>query len=74
MTDEQKALAIIKAWHDIVHNSPKGYGITVEKDWDVNTLTVNTAESHTHFGQMDMENDEGFSILIDQLYKHFVKQ
>ena len=74
MTDEQKALSIIKAWHDQVHNNgDKIKGIAIYQDWDLNTLIIYVNGNPTHFGQMDMENDEGFSILIDQLFKHFVK-
>lgn len=73
MTDAEKALAIIKAFHDMAHDSEKNEGLTICKDWDENTLTIYYKNNHMHFGQMDSENEEGFSILIDQMYNQFCK-
>jgi len=75
LTDGKKALAIIKAWHDLAHD---GEWITISKNWDFNTLTIYEKNKigsviHNHFGQMDKDDNEGFSILIDQLFNHFVK-
>lgn len=72
LTDAEKALAIIKAWHDLVHaEDNKLEGILITKDWDLNTLTITTKDWHRHFGQMNSEDEKGFSILIDELYKGF---
>ena len=77
LTDADKALAILKAIHDMAHNSEKNEGVTITKDWDINTLTIGYPSggemTHEHFGQMNREDVEGFSILIDDLFKYFVK-
>ena len=73
MKTTEKALAILKAFHDIAHSSEKDEGLTITKDWDLNTLTIETKEGHNHFGQMNCEDEKGFSILIDKLYRHFCK-
>ncbi len=78
-TDAGKALKILKAFHDMAHNSEKDDGITITKDWDLNTITVyykdiDGHDIHSHFGQMNKEDEEGFSILITQLYETFAKK
>lgn len=78
-TEESKALAILKAFHDLAHDSEKNEGVIITKDWDLNTLTIMCKGSdgkmiHSHFGQMNCENEKGFSILIDDLYKTFAKK
>ena len=72
LADADKALAILKAFHEIAHNSEKNEGLTITKDWDLNTLTIETKEGHGHFGQMNHE-DDGFPILINEMYNHFCK-
>lgn len=69
-TDAEKALIILRAFHDYVHKDRK-LAIIITADWDINTLTVATTDGHWHFGQMNKEDENGFSILIDQMYKHF---
>ena len=72
VSDGDKAIAILKAFHDIAHNSEKTEGLIITRDWDINTLTIETKEGHHHFGQMDSEDEKGFSILLDALYRHYV--
>ena len=72
ITDADKALAILKAFHEIAHNSEKNEGLTITKDWDINTLTIETKEGHNHFGQMNSEDEKGFSILLNEIYRHYV--
>lgn len=72
ITDADKAFAILKAFHDIAHNSEKNEGLTIIKDWDINTLTIKTKEGHNHFGQMNSEDEKGFSILLNEIYRHYV--
>lgn len=59
VTDADKALAILKSFHDLAHNSEKSEGVTITKDWDINTLTIMTKEGHNHFGQMNSEDERG---------------
>ena len=73
ITDADKALAILKAFHEIAHNSEKNEGLTITKDWDINTLTIETKDGHNHFGQMNCEDEKGFSILLNEIYKHYVR-
>jgi hypothetical protein len=73
ITDADKALAILKAFHEIAHNSEKNEGLTITKDWDINTLTIETKEGHNHFGQMNCEDEKGFSILLNEIYRHYVR-
>ena len=73
ITDADKALAILKSFHHLAHISEKNEGIAITKDWDLNTLTIETKEGHTHFGKMNHEDEEGFSILINEMYNHFCK-
>ena len=71
-TDADKALAILKSFHDLAHNSEKSEGVVMVKDWDINTLTIMTKEGHVHLGQMNHEED-GFPLLINEMYNHFCK-
>ncbi len=70
-SDADKALAILKAFHNIAHDSEKNEGITIVKDWDLNTLSIYTKKTHAHYGQMNCEDEKGFSMLIDELYRNF---
>jgi len=72
LTDAEKALAILKSFHDIAHASEKNEGLVITKDWDRFTLTFHTKDGHVHLGQMNHEED-GFPILINEMYNHFCK-
>ncbi len=76
-TDADKALAILKAFHNIAYICEKHEPITITRCGNPNTLTIGCISSegwqmkNEHFGQPGSEGEEGFSILINQLYERF---
>ncbi len=59
LSDAEKARQILKAFHDIAHENI--------------TITIGTSDGwHGHFGESGDESENGFSGLLDELYKHFV--
>lgn len=81
MTDGEKALAVLKNIHGLVHSkgvhSPESEYVTITADWDKFTLTIETSEGHNHLGPIgreDISDEDKFSSLINDLYNHFKKE
>jgi hypothetical protein len=81
MNLEQKALAILRALNEEIYKLSQGKFISIvkdnkillsiEQDWEKNTITIYYSNGHIHVGQMDCEGEEGFLYLIDEVYKLF---
>ena len=72
MTQEQKAIRIIKGLADELSKLELGETISFQGDWDKYTLTVYMPDGgHVHLGEMCCE--DSFDRLIEDLFNHFCK-
>lgn len=74
MTNEEKALAILHWIHDYCRRDggrTNNHSVRFHRDWDENTMIVYLDNEHFHLGQMNKEGEDGFSVLLSEMYNLF---
>ena len=70
MTNEEKALAILRAIAESVKEESENKKIEISPDWGFGTATITFADgSHTHIGSDSGNDDQNFEAFVDGLYE-----